>query len=222
MGDGLLAGTPSVCPRNTVKSVAVAVTGKGSRNNTVGQAWGSRRGECDGHLRETHPGPRRHTHKGHTGTHGSMRTQSHEDTKEDKGRGGYKVRHTQRNGDGQAGLVWRQPSGVSSPVTLRPWTCKAGRAGEDGPAGCSPPWGQAVGSGAGASRRRMGPCPPGRGCSPRVELCPLGLCRRCSCPQLQCSRLQRKVARWGGAVGSWAPGSQPPWPHSPLGPKSIP
>lgn len=86
-------------------------------------------------------------------------------------------------------------------MTLRPWTCKAGRAGEDGPAGCSPPWGQAVGSGAGASRRRMGPCPPGRGCSPRVELCPLGLCRRCSCPQLQCSRLQRKVARWGGSRG---------------------
>lgn len=168
-------------------------------------------GHGDTHTRDT---------QGHMGPCGLRATRTQRRIRGEGG--GYKVRHTQRNGDGQAGLVWRQPSGVSSPMTLRPWTCKAGRAGEDGPAGCSPPWGQAVGSGAGASRRRMGPCPPGRGCSPRVELCPLGLCRRCSCPQLQCSRLQRKVARWGGAVGSWAPGSQPPWPHSPLGPKSIP
>lgn len=99
MGGRLLAGTPSVRPSNTVKSVAVAVTGRGSRKNTVGQAWGSRRGEWDGHLRETHPGPRRHTRdtQGRMGPcgHRAMRTQK----RIRGGGGGYKG---QRNGDGQA------------------------------------------------------------------------------------------------------------------------
>jgi len=99
VGGRLLAGTPSVRPSNTVKSVAVAVTGRGSRKNTVGQAWGSRRGEWDGHLRETHPGPRRHTRdtQGRMGPcgHRAMRTQK----RIRGGGGGYKG---QRNGDGQA------------------------------------------------------------------------------------------------------------------------
>lgn len=187
MGGGLLAGTPSVGPSNTVKSMAVALTGKGSRKNTVGQGWGSRRGERDGHPRETHPGPRRHTHKGHTGPHGSMRTQSHEDTKEDQGRGRGEGRHSQRNGDGRA---WSRdsPAGCPPPQHAGPGLARQDEprrtgqlaavphgarrwAPEQGPAGGG--WAHAPGSGG---------C-----CRPRAALCPLGLCRRCSCRQLQCS-----------------------------------
>ena len=57
MGRGLLAGL-LLLPWDTVRGVAVAVTGWGSINNTVGRPGAAGGGAWGGHLRKTHPGHR--------------------------------------------------------------------------------------------------------------------------------------------------------------------
>lgn len=122
MGRGLLAGMP-LLPWDTVRGMAVAVTGWGGINNTV-QDWGSRRGSVGQppqkgwaatQATETprDVGPR----DTDMGTHGARRTQ--------KGvMGGWRHRggHTQRNGDWWAGL-WRVISGagLTAPGTPGQW-----------------------------------------------------------------------------------------------------